>query len=189
MATNSICKIEGCGKASRARGWCGKHWRRWKTHGDPLAIKYPTPARDYYEREVLTYEGDECLTWPFSRTTAGYGDMNGQYVHRMVCEKVNGPPPTPKHQAAHSCGHGHLACVTKRHLEWKTPARNAADKLLHGTHHRGERHGQAKLTEAQVRAIRSLAGTMLQKEIAERFGIHSSYVGQIQRRDCWGWLD
>lgn len=189
MAVNSICKIEDCGKPARGRGWCPTHYTRWRKHGDPLAVKYPTPARDYYEREVLTYDGDECLTWPFSKTAAGYADINGQYVHRMLCEEANGPPPTPRHHAAHSCGHGHLACVTKRHLDWKTPKQNNADKLRHGTEQRGERHGQAKLTEPEVRAIRALKGTMLQKEIAGQFGIDPAYVGQIQRRECWGWLE
>jgi len=35
MATQTICKVEGCGKTSRARGWCNTHYRRWKRNGDP----------------------------------------------------------------------------------------------------------------------------------------------------------
>lgn len=31
-----ICGIDGCGKPHRARGWCTKHWKRWRVHGDPL---------------------------------------------------------------------------------------------------------------------------------------------------------
>jgi hypothetical protein len=30
------CSIEGCDKTHEARGWCGMHYRRWETHGDPL---------------------------------------------------------------------------------------------------------------------------------------------------------
>lgn len=30
-----ICSIEGCESAARARGWCNKHWKRWKKHGSP----------------------------------------------------------------------------------------------------------------------------------------------------------
>lgn len=29
------CSIDGCDNPPRARGWCGKHWTRWRTHGDP----------------------------------------------------------------------------------------------------------------------------------------------------------
>jgi len=31
------CKIPGCDKDVRARGWCKKHWTRWSRHGDPTA--------------------------------------------------------------------------------------------------------------------------------------------------------
>lgn len=30
-----ICSIPGCEKSVLARGWCGTHYRRWHTHGDP----------------------------------------------------------------------------------------------------------------------------------------------------------
>jgi len=29
-----FCSIEGCGKESRARGWCWAHYKRWQRHGD-----------------------------------------------------------------------------------------------------------------------------------------------------------
>lgn len=31
----AICSIEDCESAARARGWCNKHWKRWKKHGSP----------------------------------------------------------------------------------------------------------------------------------------------------------
>lgn len=30
------CSIGGCEGPVIARGWCGKHWWRWRKHGDPL---------------------------------------------------------------------------------------------------------------------------------------------------------
>lgn len=36
------CKIDGCEHPSQARGLCKKHWRRWKTHGDPLKVIHPS---------------------------------------------------------------------------------------------------------------------------------------------------
>lgn len=30
------CVIEDCSNPSRQRGWCRKHYTRWKRHGDPL---------------------------------------------------------------------------------------------------------------------------------------------------------
>jgi len=36
MADKTLCSIPDCGKHSRYRGWCGKHYQRWQKHGDPL---------------------------------------------------------------------------------------------------------------------------------------------------------
>ena len=30
------CSIEDCEAPHAARGWCNKHWLRWRRHGDPL---------------------------------------------------------------------------------------------------------------------------------------------------------
>lgn len=49
---------------------------------------------------------------------------------------------------------------------------------------RGARHGRAKLTEAQVRAIRDDGGTIY--GIAKRFGISRRQVRRIISRDHWG---
>ena len=91
----------------------------------------------YFREVVLAYDGNECQTWPYARSDRGYGqvyqDGRVEYVHRMVCEERHGPPPTPKHDAAHSCGKGHEGCVTKRHLSWKTHKENMADAIEHGT--------------------------------------------------------
>lgn len=35
-----MCSIEGCAGKVNARGWCGKHYMRWRAHGDPLMVKY-----------------------------------------------------------------------------------------------------------------------------------------------------
>lgn len=92
---------------------------------------------DYYNNVVVNYEGDDCLTWPFPTNSNGYGALtiNKKYfiVSRLLCTKVYGDPPTRAHQAAHSCGKGHLGCVAKSHLRWATPAENQADRIIHGT--------------------------------------------------------
>lgn len=32
------CKIDGCDRPSKGRGWCGTHWLRWRNHGDPTVV-------------------------------------------------------------------------------------------------------------------------------------------------------
>jgi hypothetical protein len=147
-------------------------------------------TRLYLENVVMNYDGDACLTWPFSKSSDGYARFyaktGSQLVTRIICEKEHGPPPTPKHQAAHSCGKGHLGCVAKGHLSWKTRKENFADKLLHGTDNRGEKHPLVKLSEADVRHIRTLKGTMYQREIANKFGVALTTVSGILMGRSWG---
>lgn len=146
-------------------------------------------ARRFYEETVLTYEGDDCLLWPFARYDYGYGKINDggrtRRVHRLACEESHGQPPTPEHQAAHLCGNGHLGCVTKRHLAWKTRAENEADKVSHGTVLRGERNSRAKLTESDVREILSLKGSMTQAAIGGHFGVHQVTISKIFVGETW----
>jgi hypothetical protein len=73
-------------------------------------------------------------------------------------------------------------------LAWKTPADNQADRIRHGTSNRGTQHGQAKLTDQDVREIRRLARTMRQVDIAAQFKINQTTVSSIINQKTWGWL-
>lgn len=191
MATPRLCSIPGCGNRHHAREWCWTHYARWKKHGDPLARR-PIAARgapaQYFEERVLTYDGNECLIWPFART-AGYGilvvDGTARIVSRLVCEFFNGPPPAADYEAAHSCGNGNKGCVTRRHVSWKTPKENAADKKLHGTQTYGETHAPAKLTDDKVHAIRALAKSIKSPDIARYYGVADTTIRHILNGRTW----
>lgn len=193
MANPRLCSIPECGKPSLKRGYCSAHYLRWYHHGEPLGGgTSPGAAGRYLLEVVLPYDGDDCLTWPFGRNGKGYGSVrvNGRptLVHRLSCEAEHGPPPSPLHQAAHSCGKGHLGCVTKRHLRWATYAENRADMLIHDTRNRGPRNGSAKLTAEQVHTIRMLKGMHTEPAIAAMFGVSRGAVNGIHRRKSWAWL-
>lgn len=192
MTGAQVCSVEGCSGRHKAHGYCIKHYRRLQRGGHPLAsTKAQSEVQKYYLNVVLNYEGEECLIWPFA-TVNGYGCMrrNGEKgnVSRFLCADVNGPPPTPKHEAAHSCGRGADGCVTRVHLSWKTRAENQADRLDHGTHNRGERQGASKITEQQAREILSLKGIEPQSSLAARYGISRSAVSDIHVGKNWSWL-
>lgn len=66
-----------------------------------------------------------------------------------------------------------------------------ADKLVHDTHQRGERHGLHKLTEDQVTEIRRTyvgVGGPTQRAIAATYGICQAQVSDIVNGEKWGWL-
>lgn len=190
MANSRLCSIPGCGKPRDSHGYCGAHAQRFRRHGDPLGggTGHHEPMR-FIENISAPYEGEDCLIWPFGRTNAGYAQIHigdtTAHVARIICEKHHGPPPTPEHEAAHSCGRGHLACINPNHLSWKTHKDNEADKLMHGTHQFGERNTQAKLTSEHVDTIRRLRGRETQQSIADRFGISQSLVSLIQSGKLW----
>jgi hypothetical protein len=46
-----------------------------------------------------------------------------------------------------------------------------------------------KLTEVDVRKIRSLQGVMTQQGIADMFGVDRTQVSNILRRKQWAWLE
>jgi hypothetical protein len=196
MASSRICSIPDCGKTVRvkSRGWCNAHWIRWSRYGDPLLGQRPRDAAYNFIQKVAVPHKDKtaCLIWTFTKTGDGYGrlGLNGERVaaHRFVCEAVNGKPPTPNHEAAHSCGNGHIGCVNPHHLSWKTRSENFADKLLHDTHNRGERNGHASITEAQARKVLSLKGRASRVEISRITGVTPTNVTHIHKGNSWRWL-
>jgi AraC-like DNA-binding protein len=134
-------------------------------------------------RDHLDYQSDRwCLIWPFaSRQGAtvqvGKPPLN---VCRLMCEYRNGPPPTPKHQAAHSCGRRHEGCVNPQHLSWKTNAENQVERYQHSGLTK-----RTKLTPEQVDEIRALEGRAPVLEIAQQFGISSNNVRRIFAGQLW----
>lgn len=186
------CSVSECIKPHFCHGFCGAHYSRWKRHGDPLKGRTAEGAPlAYFADTVLNFEGDECLTWPFGCNSDGYAAMwrAGQMrsVCRVICEILYGTPEI-RVDAAHSCGNGHLGCVNKKHLSWKTVTENSADRIVHGTHTRGERHGESKLTEQQVLQIIELKGVVTQSALAEKLHVSPQTISDIQRGKRWSWL-
>lgn len=185
----NTCSIAGCTKPHLAKGYCAKHYRRFKLYGNAeggTAFR-DGKAKDFFEIAVI-YGGDECLLWPFALNSDGYalGGWGGAVykVHRLVCEAANGPPPTPHHEAAHSCGK--RSCVSPRHLRWATHAENMADTKAHGTAPSGERSARAKLNWELVRAMRDLyANGYTKTQISKAFGYHFNTVSHVINRTRW----
>lgn len=192
------CAIETCDRPAIRRGdpgaYCRKHNQRCSRHGGPTVVKVfnKGEAADFFERIVIPYTGGDCLTWPFARTTHGYATFmkNGKRVsvHRAACEAENGPPPTSKHFACHRCGNGQRGCVSPTHLYWGTAKENQADRIVHGTSHRGTNSPTAKLTEEQVREIRLLDGHIGRTEIGRMYGVNHASINGILTGKRWGWL-
>ena len=178
------CSIENCGRSAIARGWCREHYYRWRRNGDPLGgrASHGRPMR--WIEDHASYQGSECLTWPFRRGGRGYAYISNEPASRRMCELAHGAAPSAAHQAAHSCGNGHLGCINPRHLRWATKQDNERDKIAHGTLRVGRQLPWAKLTEDQVREIRRLKECS-HSQIAKQFGVSRSLVGQVIQGKIW----
>lgn len=185
------CAIHGCKNVARGRHYCLRHYKRLYKYGDPLAGSTEWGAAQAHLEELVDLaKTDECVPWPYSCSPQGQGQIrvNGKLllVARIVCERRHGPPPTPKHQAAHSCGKGHEGCANWNHLSWKTQKENEADKIGHGTARGYGNSRGVKLYPAEVREIRRLRDLGIQGPVIGRiFGIQRQTVYAISARRLW----
>lgn len=115
-------------------------------------------------------------------------------VHRLVCLAFHGVPPSPEMQTAHFPDPTRTN-NTPDNLAWVTPQGNQSHRALHGTDPAGERNGSARLSEAQVREIRSRyqpgrprhPGN--QDALAAEYGICPGYVGAVAKGKSWAYLN
>lgn len=132
------------------------------------------------------YSGDGCLTWPWSCDTKGYAQLKyGDKVrkaHRIMCTLAHGEPPTPKHQASHTCGNGHQGCVNPRHLAWKTNSENQLDRRRHGRPLGNPYGAEGKLTPDQIKQIQAAAGIVPIERLAIAYGVKRGAIDYWHRK-------
>src|SRR5689334_20332193 len=130
---------------------------------------------------------DECWLWKASCQPSGYGQINVahniQTAHRLSWEIANGPIPNGM-CVLHRCDV--RSCVNPQHLFLGTHADNVVDKVSKDRHQYGERSPLAKLTEADVIAIRNAPrypGFGI--DLARRYGISPQNVCNIRHQRGW----
>ncbi len=191
---SKVCKARHCESVAVAKGLCKRHWHKARRYGSPEGgAKWRRGESLAWLLAHVEYDGDDCLTWPFTISRSGYGviyiDGKQRQAHREICARAHGPAPSEDHQAAHRCGRGHEACVNQRHLRWATPAENQADRITHGTSSRGEGNGCAKLTSPEVSRIRArLSRGETQTKIARDYDVSLSTIHLIKTGRNWRWL-
>lgn len=155
--------------------------------------------------KVSVSPADACWVWLASRVR-GYGQFevrNGgkrrlnDAAHRMAWRIACGEIPAGMF-VCHRCDNP--PCVNPAHLFLGTPADNAADmrakgrstrgRLMPQTGTPGERNARAKLSTADVLAMRSMRGDgLLHREIAARFHVAENTVSRILSGKRWGHIE
>lgn len=110
-----------------ARGWCDKHYRRWKRHGSVDTLhRHPTPEASFLAK--VRPEGD-CLVWQGTLRRDGYGQLwtgeKSGLAHRYAWEREHGPIPDGVF-VDHACHN--RACVRVSHLRLATRDQNAQNR-------------------------------------------------------------
>lgn len=129
-----------------------------------------------------------CWPWMGSTSEKGYGRMHlrgkNTNAHRVSWELHFGPIPLARF-ICHSCDNP--PCVNPAHLWLGDNTANMRDMVQKGRHRylRGEEHGRATLTNADILEIRRIGRSETQKEIAMRYGVSRSIISQILLRRVW----
>jgi hypothetical protein len=106
-----------------------------------------------------------------------------RYVHHLVLETFVGPRPDGSQACHFPDKDPSNNCLSN--LRWGTAKDNARDRTIHGSQV-GENGSNAKVTERDVRAIRSLYATgVAPKNIALQFNVGYSCVYHICTRNSW----
>lgn len=146
----------------------GKKWRLLRRHSDrrgyPYVTLYSGPKRN---RKVRCCCVSRLVLLAF----------RGEDVERREC--CHFPDRNP-------------ANCQLDNLRWGTRSENMADRVIHGTVPRSQNHPRARYTDGQIRAIRKFAQEQPSvnfKDLGKPYGMRSSYIGRILRREIWTYLE
>ena len=124
------CNIEDCENGGKLRrGWCPKHYERWRRHGDPLGAARRGPEATFLAMTEPIVGDPGCIIWTGALAGRGYGQLrvNGRMTraHRYAWERERGPIPDGMH-VDHICYV--RSCVNTDHLRLATRAQNAQNR-------------------------------------------------------------
>jgi len=149
-----------------------------------------TPIRYRLLAKIDLKNSTGCWEWSGARVPQGYGlikrkDGTQLRAHRVAYELVYGLIPKGMF-VCHRCDNP--SCVRPSHLFVGSHDQNMADMVAKGRAARMQGHcnGSAKLKAIEVISIRTSVDSY--SRIARQFGVSSSAVGLIKRRERWAHL-
>lgn len=123
--TKANCSVDGCASDALARGWCSRHWQRWKRNGDPLLGRDRQNISDAERFWGRVEKTSGCWKWTGTLNDNGYGviSIDGRHVraHRYAWNLLRGDIGEGM-QLDHRCRN--RACVNPDHLREVTNKQN-----------------------------------------------------------------
>lgn len=188
----TTCSVDGCAEPGYARGLCHGHYNRAYHAGTlPPRVARPTAAERY--EALIDRSGGPDACHPLGKADGHrkfyISPGNYDWAHRFGWELAFGPIPDSLH-VLHRCDNP--PCQNPRHWFLGDQAANNRDrdKKGRGVYPQGERHGKAKLTDADVREMRRLHDQGVGDiELARRFGVAPGAAWGVTRRKTWRHVD
>lgn len=149
------------------------------------------PAYYFYNKIVFTSE-TTCWLWCGFVDDLGYGIAScfGEHkAHRLAWKLFFGDIPKGL-KVCHSCDVRN--CVNPDHLKLGTQGDNVREMFARGRAERigvkGEANHHSKLTEEQVRAMRTIRSEtgISYKRLAKQFGVTAMTAYRAVHGQCWG---
>lgn len=137
--------------------------------------------------KIQPQSDSDCWIWGAFKGKNGYGQFGFQgkiiSVHRFSYMLHNGEIPNGL-LVRHTCDN--KQCVNPEHLLLGTAQDNSNDMKQRNRQSRlqGEINGLSRLTEEQVRMIRTSVGKS-QRELAREFGVNDSAISKIINNKLW----
>ena len=116
-------------------------------------------------------------------TLSNRGEASRFLVHRLVLTAFKGASELETRHLNGVSSDNRLS-----NLAWGSRSENAADRVRHGTQYdnRGERHGNARLTDEGAKQIKLAVGSgRQQSEVAREFNVSAATVNRIARGNGW----
>lgn len=134
----TYCKMEGCEKQAKSRGWCKPHYDAWYTHGDPSLYVGDLSHLTLWEKveEIGWTRADNgCYEYNGSCNDSGYGQFRDKdtnklvRVHRLVYQHKVGELLSTE-VILHRCDNP--ACGDPTHLRKGSQTENIYDMYAKG---------------------------------------------------------
>ena len=138
----------------------------------------------------------DCQRFPGALDAFGYGvlTIGAKHIkaHRLAWAlKNSGSIPPSDAYVLHRCDN--KACINPDHLYLGSHNDNMRDVRERGNNkgtHRGEEHGNNKLTAEQVKDIkRRLANGEKKSSLAREYGVVQPTIKRIADGSTWSWLE
>ena len=134
------------------------------------------------KQQANAKSGHMVVNLTTTKATGGWVQVC-HYVHSLVLTTFVGRCPLG-HEGCHN--DGNPANNALSNLRWGTRSSNQADRLLHGTSNRGDRNGQARFSEEEVKTIKArLAAGDRVGQIATDYGVYHGAISLIKNGKRW----